>query len=310
MPSSPDDDRALLDRLSKAAVRIETVAGRPLEDLASYDWRDTTRPDVAAACVQAEGATVDPQILDEVHHRQYGRPWALGKYLFDFLVERGLRPGDRLLDIGCGALRLGLPAIAYLDRGTYFGVDAHLKSLEAAVTYELPLHGLEHKQPRLLWDDELAFAHFQTEFDWAVDFATSLHLPKDAAATLFRNAAAVAPSGRAAARRERPGLEAPIVWAGPRRARTGAGARAGPAVPPAHRPPRRLGEPVVRVRARRALAQPSSRSIVYSGRPETSRWIRPRYSPTSARMNPWTPRTNRIATPPNSGPGKFERSIQ
>jgi len=160
VPSSPDDDRALLDRLGKAAVQIETVSGRPLEDLASYDWRDTTRPDAAAARVRAEGATVDPQILDEVHHRQYGRPWALGKYLFDFLVERGLRPGDRLLDIGCGALRLGLPAIAYLDRGTYFGVDAHLKSLEAAVTYELPLHGLEHQRPRLLWDDAFAFANF------------------------------------------------------------------------------------------------------------------------------------------------------
>jgi SAM-dependent methyltransferase len=195
--SSPDDDRALLDRLSKAAVRIETAGGRPLEDMASYDWRDTTRRDVAAARVQADGATVDPQILDEVHHRQYGRPWALGKYLFDFVVERGLRPADRLLDIGCGALRLGLPAIAYLDRGHYFGVDAHLKSLEAAVTYELPLHGLEHQRPRLLWDDAFAFAHFGMEFDWAVDFATSLHLPKDAAATLFRNAAAVLrPGGR------------------------------------------------------------------------------------------------------------------
>src|SRR4029079_10609816 len=182
------------------AVQIETVSGRPLEDLASYDWRDTTRPDAAAARVRAEGATVDPQILDEVHHRQYGRPWALGKYLFDFLVERGLRPGDRLLDIGCGALRLGLPAIAYLDRGTYFGVDAHLKSLEAAVTDDAPLHGreptaapplprvqplrgVEHNQPRLLWDDGLAFAHFRTECDGAVDFAAPLHLPKDAAAT-------------------------------------------------------------------------------------------------------------------------------
>ena len=47
-------------------------------------------------------------------------------------------------------------------------------------------------------------------------------------------------------------------------------------------------------------------SIVYSGRPSTSRWILPRYSPTSARMNPWMPSTKRTATPPRSGPGKFE----
>src|SRR5207244_3497060 len=43
----------------------------------------------------------------------------------------------------------------------------------------------------------------------------------------------------------------------------------------------------------------SSLSIVYSGRPSTSRWMRPRYSPISERMKPWMPRTKRIATPPN-----------
>ena len=59
-----------------------------------------------------------------------------------------------------------------------------------------------------------------------------------------------------------------------------------------------------------ALRQSSSSSIVYSGLPSTSRWILPRYSPTSARMNPWIPSTNSTATPPSSGPGKSERSIQ
>ena len=43
-----------------------------------------------------------------------------------------------------------------------------------------------------------------------------------------------------------------------------------------------------------------------AGRPSTSRWILPRYSPTRARMKPWMPSTNRTATPPKSGPGKFD----
>lgn len=191
MPSRPDDDQVLLERLARASVRIETADGRPLVDRAGYDWRETTASGGGREPGPDTGGVVDPQILDEVHHRQYGRPWALGRCLFDFLVGRGLQPGDRLLDIGCGALRLGVPAVAYLDRGNYFGVDTHLKSLEAAVTYELPLHGLEPRQPRLLWDDGFTFAHFGTDFDWAVDFSTSLHLSKDAAARLFRNAAAV-----------------------------------------------------------------------------------------------------------------------
>ena len=54
----------------------------------------------------------------------------------------------------------------------------------------------------------------------------------------------------------------------------------------------------------------SSRSIVYSGLPSTSRWMRARYSPTSARMNPCTPRTKTTAAPPKSGPGKSDSTIQ
>ena len=49
---------------------------------------------------------------------------------------------------------------------------------------------------------------------------------------------------------------------------------------------------------------------MYNGLPSTSRWILPRYSPISARMNPWNPSTASRTTPPNSGPGKFEWSIQ
>src|SRR6478672_10583239 len=38
-------------------------------------------------------ASVNKQFLREGHHRQYGRPWALGKYIFDFMLESGLEPG-------------------------------------------------------------------------------------------------------------------------------------------------------------------------------------------------------------------------
>lgn len=42
-----------------------------------------------------------------------------------FLRKHGLVPGDRLVDIGCGALRAGRHFIDYLDSGNYFGVDAN-----------------------------------------------------------------------------------------------------------------------------------------------------------------------------------------
>ncbi len=75
-------------------------------------------------------------------------PWILGRYMFDFLVESGLRPSIVCCDFGCGALRLGVWTIPYLDAGHYIGIDSHLESLEAAAAYEIPLHALEAKRPR------------------------------------------------------------------------------------------------------------------------------------------------------------------
>jgi SAM-dependent methyltransferase len=121
----------------------------------------------------------------------------MGRFAFDFLVERGLQPEHRMLDFGCGALRIGLHAIDFLDEGRYFGLEAHLKSLEVAVTYELPLHGLEHKRPRLLWNGTCDVEHFGVAFDRILDFSTTMHLPHDDLAGVFaRFAGVLAPEGR------------------------------------------------------------------------------------------------------------------
>jgi len=140
---------------------------------------------------------LDERFLREEHHNQYGRPWILGRYMFDFLVDSGLRPEHRLLDFGCGALRLGVWAIGYLDAGNYFGVDSHLESLEAGAAYELPLHALEPKRPRLLWSQDFALSHFGTEFDWIVDFSSSQKVDPPALPRLFASLVGVlAPDGR------------------------------------------------------------------------------------------------------------------
>src|SRR5205814_10238098 len=54
----------------------------------------------------------------------------------------------------------------------------------------------------------------------------------------------------------------------------------------------------------------TSSATEYRGLPSTSRWILPRYSPISARMNPCMPSTNTIPVPAKSGPGKLFSSIQ
>jgi SAM-dependent methyltransferase len=172
--------RRLLEINAGRAIPIETVSGPP-------------SPEPSATLP----GRIDDPFLDEEHHRQYGQPWAMGKCIFEFVVSAGLLSRHRLLDFGCGALRFGHWAIRYLDAGNYFGIDAHLASLEAATTYELPLHGLEEKRPRLLWNNEFAVSYFGTTFDWIVDFSSASRVkPKERQAQAYANLAEVlAPGG-------------------------------------------------------------------------------------------------------------------
>jgi SAM-dependent methyltransferase len=44
-------------------------------------------------------------------------------YVQQFKSIGGLKPGDRVLDIGCGVGRMALPLVDYLDTGSYEGFD-------------------------------------------------------------------------------------------------------------------------------------------------------------------------------------------
>ena len=42
---------------------------------------------------------------------------------FEFLIDEGLRPHHKFLDIGCGGGRLGYQSLSYLDSGNYYAFD-------------------------------------------------------------------------------------------------------------------------------------------------------------------------------------------
>jgi SAM-dependent methyltransferase len=48
----------------------------------------------------------------------------LADWQLETLKAAGLRPEHKLLDIGCGAMRLGFSAVEYLDEDNEYGVDA------------------------------------------------------------------------------------------------------------------------------------------------------------------------------------------
>ena len=73
---------------------------------------------------------------------------ALGSMQFDYLKEHGLRPGHRMLEIGCGNLRAGWRFIDYLDPGDYHGIDISPEILISAQD-TLVRQGLQDKVPTL-----------------------------------------------------------------------------------------------------------------------------------------------------------------
>jgi SAM-dependent methyltransferase len=187
-----DDLQRLAQINGKASIPIEIAAG----DNSHVDAREDRLDGDELST--GEVPTVKERFLKEAHHRQYGRPWGMGRYLFDFVVDSGLRPEHRLLDFGCGALRLGIWVIPYLEAGNYFGVDSHFESLEAAATYEIPLHRLEQQRPRLLWNDDFALTHFGTTFDFVVDISSSSRIkdPKRLRRVFASFAEVLTPGGR------------------------------------------------------------------------------------------------------------------
>jgi ribosomal protein L11 methylase PrmA len=85
-------------------------------------------------------ASLGPKLMEgsEDHARQR----------FDEIVAQGIKPGDTVVDYGCGTLRLGALFIAYLDAERYIGLDIDERII-AAGRERLPAELIEAKRPTL-----------------------------------------------------------------------------------------------------------------------------------------------------------------
>ncbi len=100
------------------------------------------------------------------------------RFQFEFLTSRGLAPSHRLLDIGCGALRGGIPLIEYLNTGRYTGIEARAAVLDEGAK-ELAESGLEHKRPVLINASDPAQVHLAAPVDFAWAFMVLIHMPDE-----------------------------------------------------------------------------------------------------------------------------------
>lgn len=132
-------------------------------------------------------------------HRGYvGGLWEeIGRLQFDFLRARGLTPETTLLDIACGALRLGRLAIPWLAPGRYLGLEKEVALLSAGLAEELAPGLAEAKRPEFVVSADFAFHRFSRPAGLAIAQSLFTHLPPGLIRLcLARAPAALAPGAR------------------------------------------------------------------------------------------------------------------
>jgi len=97
------------------------------------------------AVMRSDAARGDESAVGSHTHESWLK---VGQMQFDYLISHGLKPGMRMLEIGCGNLRAGRLFIEHLDAGGYYGIDISPDILLAAQR-TLAEAGLQHKLPHL-----------------------------------------------------------------------------------------------------------------------------------------------------------------
>jgi SAM-dependent methyltransferase len=107
------------------------------------------------------------------YRQRVGGEWEThGPRQLEYMIEQGLRPEHRLLDVGCGALRGGIHFVDYLEPGNYYGIDINETLLDAGYERELGPE-LQQKLPR---EHLRATERFDCEFGVPFDFAIAQSL--------------------------------------------------------------------------------------------------------------------------------------
>lgn len=125
---------------------------------------------------RTRGLALDLKPGDD-HYRAYVGPPEdydlVSAMVFNLLTSIGLRQHHRVLDIGCGSLRVGRLLIPYLNEGNYVGVEPNQWLVGDGIANELGMDLVRIKKP--------VFS-FQASMD---DFKESLNLDYAIAQSIF-----------------------------------------------------------------------------------------------------------------------------
>jgi len=190
-----DWERGLSEYLADPAARARDVAaGRELVmqrwsiGRIAAEWEQLLAPLLdrtgAASVPVAESLGLDGTIrAGDAHYRAYVGPPEdfdlVAAMSFNLLTCLGLRQHHRLLDVGCGSLRLGRLFIPYLNAGNYVGIEPNGWLVEEGVRREVGADLVRVKKPRFLLAADGSALDGEERFDFAVAQSIFSHAGRD-----------------------------------------------------------------------------------------------------------------------------------
>ncbi len=112
-----------------------------------------------------------------------------GRMIFEVLLAEGLIPSSRLLDVGCGAVRLGYWVLRFLDPGRYFGIEPNIEMRDAGLALIEP-DVISRAQPAFSDNDRFDFSVFGKSFDFVVARSIWTHATKPQISAMLASFAA------------------------------------------------------------------------------------------------------------------------
>lgn len=117
------------------------------------------------------------------HYRAYVGPPEdydlVAAMCFGLLTSLGLRGRHRLLDVGCGSLRLGRLLIPYLNEGNYHGLEPNQWLVDDGIAMEIGKDILTIKKPSFYFTDSVGAIGKQGQFDFAIAQSIYSHCGPD-----------------------------------------------------------------------------------------------------------------------------------
>lgn len=82
------------------------------------------------------------------------------------LLQEGLNPESKVLEFGCGCLRIAYWLIRFLDAGCYHGIEPARQRVEYGLRYLFPSEEARLKQPRFDFNPNFDSSVFGARFDF------------------------------------------------------------------------------------------------------------------------------------------------